>query len=127
MADVFGSLLPLIVSAAAQERFGLQPFDAKRNKPQDIGLGGPSTEYLATEYDQEGKVMNYPQIWWDKQGDPLLLDPDAAYNMALSYERLTPNAFPRFPSIGAAETMAQNRSAMGGGEIGPLARMFGQK
>ena len=112
-------LMAAILAAVAQKRHGMVPFDPRQHKARDIGLGGPSTEYLATEYDPTGKVMNYPQIWWDKAGNPRLLDPDAAYDMAQRYEQTTGESFPRFPSISAAEFAAENRSALGGGE-GPM-------
>ena len=125
MASENEALIASILAGVAQDRFGLSPYDPAVNTPRDIGLGGPSTEYLATEYDPQGQVMNYPTIWWDKQGNPTLLDPDAAYNQALAYEQNALKYFPRFPNIGAAEFAAENRSAMGGGDVGSLATTFG--
>jgi hypothetical protein len=120
-------LVAAILAGVAQDRFGLAPYDPRKNVPRDIGLGGPSTEFLATEYDPSGQVMNYPSIWWDKQGNPHLLEPDAAYQQALDYEQTALKSFPRFPNIGAAEFAAENRSAMGGGDVGPLATRFGDR
>ncbi len=119
------ALAQLLLSSVAQERHGLAPFDPSKHKARDVGLGGPSTEYLATEHDPSGKVMNYPTIWWDKAGNPQVLDADAAYDQALRYEQATQRAFPRFPSVPAAEFSAMNRSALGGGNSGlPLAQLF---
>lgn len=106
-------------------RFGYRPYDPSVNKPRDIGLGGPSTEYLATENDPYGAAMNYPQIWWDMYGNPRLLDPQQSYNQAISYELASGERFPRYSSTGQAEFAAQNRSALGGAENFKLGSILG--
>ena len=116
-----------VLASANQERFGLSPYEPGKNKAQDVGLGGPSTEFLATDYDKNGKVFNYPMIWWDKAGKPILLGPDEAYSQALAYENATPYAFPRFKNIPTAEFFAESRSSMGGGDVGRLGTKFGRK
>ncbi len=100
--------------------FGLSPYDPKKNKARDIGLGGPSTEYLATEYAPDGSVWNYPTIWWGKDGNPVLLSAEDAYNMAIEYEAATGKRFPRYNALGPAVFSAQNRSALGGADNGPI-------
>lgn len=118
-------IIDAIVSGRANEQFGLQPYAPGYNFPQDVGLGGISTEYVATDYDPQGQVMNYPQIWYDQQGMANLLPQDQAMQQALAYENGSGLRFPRFDSIGNADTFAQNRSAMGGAENTPLASLFG--
>lgn len=115
-----------LLKASAQQKFGYRPFDPAVNEARDIGLGGPSTEYLATELDPTGAVMNYPTIWWNAGGDPVLMDPFQAYDQALSYEETSGLRFPRFKTIPQAEIAAENRSAMGGGQKGRLASLFGK-
>lgn len=117
-------LINAILSGVAQDKFGLAPFDPTVNTPRDMGLGGVSTEYTSTDLDQSGRPMNYPQIWWDKQREPHMLSPEQAYSQAIGYEKGTLNSFPRYDSLGQAEFAAQNRSAMEGGELGPIATLF---
>lgn len=115
-----------ILAAVGQEKFGLEPFNPDKNWPQDFGLGGPSSEYVATDTDANGQIINYPQIWWDQQGNGYLLPPQQAMDQAAAYEQNTGNMFPRFPNLTAADFAAQNRSLMGGGQSGvPLASIFG--
>lgn len=94
---------------------GLAPYDPKVNKPQDIGLGGPSTEYLNTG-PMFGGVVNYPQIWWGKDGKPVLLDPKAAWMFSKDYQEATGERFPAYDNIRVAEWAAKSRSAQGGAE-----------
>lgn len=111
------------IDIIASALYGLKPFDPATDVPQDVGLGGPSTEYLAGSQDPGGNEFNYPQIWW-MGGQPVMLDPDAAYNQALQYEQATGQMFPRYTNAGAADFAAQNRSALGGAETSPLATLF---
>lgn len=123
---VFGAMAPslgdLMLSASSQRRFGLAPFDPAVNQPRDLGFGGPSTEFTATAESPDGQIMNYPTIWWDKAGNPHLLQGDDAWDMAASYEANTGLHFPRYPTYGAADFAAENRSAMGGGLQGSIAQ-----
>lgn len=114
-----------LINAINRVRFGLKPYDPNVNVAQDIGLGGPSTEYLATADDPYGAAFNYPTIWWDMMGNPQLLDGDQAYNQAIQYEVDSGVRFPRYESQGQAETFAQNRSLMGGGDVAPLGSILG--
>lgn len=118
-------VLSAILSQRANDQFGMKPYQPGYNFPQDVGLGGLSTEYTATDYDPNGQVMNYPQIWFDTQGQANLLTQPDAYARALAYEQSTGQRFPRFNSLGNAETFAQHRSASGGAEFSPLATLFG--
>lgn len=104
------------------KNLGLHPFDPSRDKPRDVGLGGPSTEYLSTSEDNLGLAFNHPQIWWDNHGNPHMMSGDAGREMALQYERAMSLLFPRFDNIGQAEWFAMNRSANGGGLSGLLAK-----
>lgn len=99
----------------------LHPFDPATNQPRDIGLGGPSTEYLGTATDAYGQPYNFPTIWWDDQGNPHLLDQSNALAFMDEYEALTGKYAPRFDSMGAAEWAAKNRSAQGGATDNALA------
>lgn len=114
-----------VIEALLSSRYGLRPYDPAVNKPQDVGLGGPSTEYLATANDPYGQPFNYPQIWYDMNGNPHLLEGDAAYNQAVDYEVNSGVRFPRYDTMGAAETFAQNRSIVGGAEKFKLGSILG--
>ena len=118
-------IIDALTWAKANEQFGLTPYEPGINFPQDVGLGGISTEYTATDFDPNGQVFNYPQIWYDRQGMANVLPQDQAYDQALAYENGTAQRFPRFNSLENAETFAVNRSAMGGAETTPLASLFG--
>lgn len=100
---------------------GLEPFDPAKHSPQDVGLGGMSTEYLATDYDLEGRPFNYPTIWFDQSGKAYHL-PDQAFSLAIDYEAATGKRFPRFDEVGQGAYSAMNRSAMGGAAQGLLAK-----
>ena len=99
----------------------LEPFDPAKHKPQDMGLGGMSTEYTASAPTPSGWV-NYPSIWFDQSGRAHMLEGDAAYDQAMAYEKATGRAFPRFENEQIAAEMAQHRSAMGGGKRGLLSK-----
>lgn len=118
-------VISAITQGLANQKFGLNPYQPGYNFPQDVGLGGISTEYTATDYDPQGQVFNYPQIWYDQEGRAIVLPQDQAYNQAVSYENGSGLRFPRFNSLGNAETYAEHRSAMGGAEETPLASVFG--
>ena len=103
----------------------LIPFDFKKHKPQDIGLGGPSTEYLITVDSPEGGVMVIPSIWWDEQGSPRLIDnQNTAVELAKKYERDSGKQFPRFgtKAYKEADRWAASRSKAGGASKGALAQ-----
>lgn len=101
----------------------LAPFDPSTMKPKDVGLGGPSTEYLSTEYDQFGNALNVPLIWWDRDGNPHMMTPDNALALAQTYEAQNPGRrAPRYNNIGQAVEFAQHRSANGGASTTPLFR-----
>jgi hypothetical protein len=108
----------------------LEPFDPAKHKPQDVGLGGPSTEYISTVDSPEGGVMNIPTIWWDAKGKPTLFDPKnktqlkKAIQLSIEYEKETGKQFPRY-GAGAyqeATDAAILRSNAGGATQGPLAK-----
>ena len=99
---------------------GLIPFDPKKHTPQDVGLGGLSTEYTATEYDPEGLAFNYPTIWWDEGGNPQLMNSDDAMKQALSYEDKVGRKFPRFGDPRVGGEAARERSHEGGAYDVPL-------
>lgn len=115
-----------IAAALASTTHGLKPFDPAVNTPQEVGLGGPSTEYLTGSQDPWGNEFNYPRIWWI-DGQPVLLSPEAAYEQALKYEAATGKLFPRYRNSGAADFAAQNRSALGGAEKSLLAQTWPAK
>jgi len=121
----------------------LVPFDPEIHTPQDIGLGGPSTEYLVTIDSSDGEVMVVPSIWWDEEGNPELLgdvekiknnefgiDEDAVRNIVAEYEKETGNTFPRFGKAGVednyklADAWAQQRSKDGGASEVPIKYSF---
>lgn len=118
-------VIEALLGERANAQFGLLPYEPGYNFPQDVGLGGISTEYTATDYDPNGQILNYPQIWYGQDGQAYVLPQQQAYERAISYENQTAKRFPRFNSLGNAETYAENRSAAGGAENTPLASLFG--
>lgn len=115
----------LLMADRQVSQFGLHPFDPSRDTPQDVGLGGPSTEYTATSLDPNGVAFNYPQLWWDNYGNPFLLPEDQALNQSLMYEQTSGQQFPRYNTLENADFASQNRSLLGGAEQTPLASIFG--
>lgn len=109
-----------IINAMNLVRYGPRPFDPAVNTPQDVGLGGLSTEYLATSEDPYGQPFNYPQIWYDMYGQPHLMSEQDAYNQAVNYELASGERFPRYDTVGQASVAAENRSMMGGAAKGKL-------
>lgn len=112
----------------------LIPFDPRIHTPKDVGFGGPSTEYLATDMHPQGGAFNYPSIWWDADGNPVLLEGDQAYEQALNYERTTGQRFPYYPHdtegllrAGKSDAVksAVHRSKTGGASHGLLADYIG--
>jgi len=99
-----------------------EPFDPSKHKPQDMGLGGMSTEYISGQTMPDGSVMNYPTIWFDPQGKAVLMDPRDAFDFALDYEARSGKKFPRYGNAGIADEFAMHRSAMGGAQMGLLAQ-----
>lgn len=112
--------------ALTASRNGPQPFAPGKDTPQDVGLGGPSTEYLSGAQDPYGTEFNYPTIWW-MNGKPTLMNPDAAYDQSMQWENATGLMFPRYRTSEAADFAAQNRSAQGGAEHRSLAGLFGYR
>ncbi len=104
--------------------FILEPFDNEKHTPQDVGLGGLSTEYLITVDSPDGGVMVIPSIWWDEEGKPQLIeDQDEAVSLALEYEKGNNKQFPRFApkAYKEADAFAQERSKAGGASKKALA------
>ena len=105
----------------ALARLLLEPFDPAKHSPQDVGLGGLSTEYLATDLDPEGAAFNFPTIFFGEDGKAVYFeDPRAAMAQALAYEERIGQRFPRFSDIDSAVEAARNRSQMGGATTVPL-------
>lgn len=103
----------------------LEPFDYRKHKPQDVGLGGPSTEYLVTLDSPDGGVWVVPSIWWDEEGNPTLVkNQDKVFELAKQYEKENNVMFPRFPQgeYKQADMFAQARSKAGGASKGLLAK-----
>jgi hypothetical protein len=101
----------------------VEPFNPKKHEPKDVGLGGPSTEYLITVDAPDGGVMVIPSIWWDSKGEPTLVDQKEAIKQASKYEESSGKQFPRFApkAYEKADEFARNRSASGGATQGELA------
>ena len=103
----------------------LEPFDYRKHKPQDVGLGAPSTEYLITVDSPEGGVMVIPSIWWNEEGKPTLIkDQREAVLLAKDYEKKSNKQFPRFApkAYKEADSWAAKRSKAGGASKTFLAR-----
>ena len=106
----------------------LVPFDPNIHTPQDVGFGGPSTEVTITVDMPDGTISVIPSVWWDKDGNPTLVEnQDKAVELAQEYEKNNNKQFPRFGKTGnrnsyeLADSWAQRRSANGGASIMPLA------
>lgn len=103
----------------------LVPFDHRTMKPKDVGLGGPSTEYLATVFDSEGRPVNIPLIWWTPSGQPVLMNEQNALSFFNDYESKANALAPRYSTIGQAVEFAMHRSALGGASRRPLFKVGG--
>ena len=117
------------------------PFDPSKHKPQDIGLGGPSTEYLITVEDENNQVIVVPSIWWDEKGTPQFIgnpetneiDYDRVMQLVQDYEQETQQMFPRFgdasntDNYNIADRFAQTRSEKGGASTVPLVNALDPK
>ena len=101
----------------------LEPFNHKKHEPKDVGLGGPSTEYLITVDAPDGGVMVIPSIWWDSKGKPNLVEQKEAIKQAKKYEEFSGKQFPRFApkAYKEADEFARSRSASGGATQNELA------
>ena len=102
--------------------FGLEPFNPQKHTPQDVGLGGLSTEYLETGEDDSGVPFNFPTIWFNADGNAVLVPAETARSLALDYEKVTGKKFPRYDTLGVGVEMAMHRSAAGGATKGLLAK-----
>ena len=99
----------------------LEPFDPKKHRAVDMGLGGKSTEYLITTKDQDGKWVNIPSIWWDDEMHPIRFTrEDMARDEGLRYEAVSGKKFPRYGTLKKAERAAKRRSKRGGGTQGTI-------
>jgi hypothetical protein len=99
----------------------LIPFDPNKHEPVDLGLGGLSTEYLASEYAPNNGVWNIPTIWFNSEtNQAVLLDIDEAWEISRAYELSTGNMFPRFNNLPDAVAAAKERSNAGGATDVPL-------
>lgn len=102
----------------------LEMFDPARHKPKDIGLGGPSTEYLVTGQDDAGRWFNYPTIQW-RGDEPVKMNDEAARALALHQEKTQGGLLPRYETMEEAVAAARQRSAGGGGLMGVLMQGLG--
>ena len=100
-----------------------EPFNPAKHQPADVGLGGMSTEYLVTQDAPDGSVWVIPSIWWDKNGNPMLVeDQEQIQRLAQEYETATGSLFPRFGErdYETADAWARKRSDSGGASDVPL-------
>jgi hypothetical protein len=109
-----------------QANQGLVPFDKDIHTPRDVGFGGPSTEYTMTVDAPDGQVAVIPSIWWDTNGEPVVLDQRDAERRSFEYEQETGKQFPRFPAgdYELADAYAQARTRQGGASESPLASEY---
>jgi hypothetical protein len=109
-----------------QANQGLVPFDKDIHTPRDVGFGGPSTEYTMTVDAPDGQVAVIPSIWWDTNGEPVVLDQRDAERRSFEYEQETGKQFPRFPAgdYELADEYAQARTRQGGASESPLASEY---
>lgn len=116
------------------------PFNPSIHTPQDIGLGGPSTEYLITIDGPDGEVIVVPSIWWNDEGNPVFfgdmqtneINQQDILEQVMRYEESTNERFPRFGKVGVpdnyriADRFAQSRSQAGGASMIPLTQALEQ-
>jgi hypothetical protein len=122
-----GTMTPQEASASdIQANQGLVPFDKDIHTPRDVGFGGPSTEYTMTVDAPDGQVAVIPSIWWDTNGEPVVLDQRDAERRSFEYEQETGKQFPRFPAgdYELADAYAQARTRQGGASESPLASEY---
>ena len=99
----------------------LVPFDRFRHIARDVGFGRPSTEITRTFSTEDGFLVNVPSLWFDKHGNPQLLDtPKDVLETAKKYEKQTGMRFPTFGSVESAVKSAEVRSRQGGASKRPL-------
>jgi hypothetical protein len=112
--------------AEAGANQGLVPFDKDIHTSRDVGLGGLSSEYTMTVDAPDGQVAVIPSIWWDTNGEPVVLDQRDAERRSFEYEQETGKQFPRFPAGGyeLADEYAQARTRQGGASESPLASEY---
>jgi hypothetical protein len=126
-AVLAGTMTPEEASASdIQANQGLVPFDKDIHTPRDVGFGGPSTEYTMTVDAPDGQVAVIPSIWWDTNGEPVVLDQRDAERRSFEYEQETGKQFPRFPAgdYELADEYAQARTRQGGASESPLASEY---
>ena len=114
---------PAVETAPTQAEPMLEPFNPSKHKPKDVGLGGLSTEYLVTQDAPDGSVWVIPSIWWDQNGEPMLIKDQAQIQrLAQEYEAATGALFPRFGKgdYKTADAWARQRSSAGGASAVPL-------
>jgi hypothetical protein len=122
-----GAIVPQEASASdIQANQGLVPFDKDIHTPRDVGFGGPSTEYTMTVDAPDGQVAVIPSIWWDTNGEPVVLDQRDAERRSFEYEQETGKQFPRFApnDYASADEYAQARTRQGGASESPLASEY---
>lgn len=101
----------------------LIPFDPELHTPQDVGLGGPSTEVTVTLGNDDIGYMVVPSLWWDDKGKPFLIEKTEDIEFLVNkYEKETGKQFPRFSSSKKADSWAAKRSKAGGASTEPLAK-----
>lgn len=108
----------------------LEPFDPSKHNPKDVGLGGPSTEYLMTFEAPDGGYWNVPSIWWGPNGNAYYFPEgksDDVWNMAKEWEDKTGERFPRYDTMEGAEMAAARRSEEGGASERRLTQEEGQQ
>jgi hypothetical protein len=74
----------------------------------------------------DGQVAVIPSIWWDTNGEPVVLDQRDAERRSFEYEQETGKQFPRFPAgdYELADEYAQARTRQGGASESPLASEY---
>jgi hypothetical protein len=114
------------IASDIQANQGLVPFDKDIHTSRDVGLGGLSSEYTMTVDAPDGQVAVIPSIWWDTNGEPVVLDQRDAERRSFEYEQETGKQFPRFPAGGyeLADEYAQARTRQGGASESPLASEY---
>jgi len=102
---------------------GMRPFQPGERRPNPDGTY--STEVSTTWQQPDGQWQNVPSLWMGEQG-PVQFDPNDEQSIrreAGMYEAAGGKPFDRYPTLPAAETAAQQRSAAGGANASPADRV----
>ena len=93
---------------------GPVPFDPAKHKPVQLEDGRRMTERLVTTPSPDNQWWAVPSVWFNQDGEHIVLDEETAAAIAKRYEEDTGKRFPRFKGEPEATGFAKDRSSKGG-------------